>query len=63
MADPPNVLLLVTDNQSADSLGCYGNVEHETPRLDRLAREGVQFLRAFCTSGLCSPTRRRSSPG
>jgi arylsulfatase A-like enzyme len=52
-----NVVLLVTDNQSADSLGCYGNVEHETPRIDRLAREGVQFWRAFCTNGLCSPAR------
>jgi arylsulfatase A-like enzyme len=49
--------MVVTDNQSADSLGCYGNHEHETPRLDRLAREGVLFLRAFCSSGLCSPTR------
>lgn len=54
---PPNVVMLVTDNQSADSLGCYGNVEHETPRIDRLAREGVLFLRAFCTNGTCSPTR------
>lgn len=53
----PNVLMIVTDNQSADSLGCYGNVEHETPRIDRLAREGMLFLRAFCTNGLCSPTR------
>ncbi len=49
--------MLVTDNQSADSLGCYGNVEHETPRMDRLSREGTLFLRAFCTNGLCSPTR------
>jgi arylsulfatase A-like enzyme len=57
MPTPPNVVMLVTDNQSADSLGCYGNTEHETPRLDRLAREGVLFLRAFCTSGMCSPAR------
>jgi arylsulfatase A-like enzyme len=57
MPDLPNVVMLVTDNQSADSLGCYGNTEHETPRLDRLAREGTQFLRAFCTSGMCSPAR------
>jgi arylsulfatase A-like enzyme len=57
MSAPPNVVMLVTDNQSADSLGCYGNDEHETPRMDRLAREGVRFLRAFCTNGLCSPTR------
>jgi arylsulfatase A-like enzyme len=53
----PNVVVVVTDNQSADSLGCYGNTEHETPRLDRLAREGVRFDRAFCTNGLCSPAR------
>jgi arylsulfatase A-like enzyme len=57
VGEKPNVLMLVTDNQSADSLGCYGNQEHETPRLDRLAREGAMFLRAFCTNGLCSPTR------
>lgn len=57
MVVQPNVVMLVTDNQSADSLGCYGNVEHETPHIDRLAREGVRFLRAFCTNGLCSPTR------
>lgn len=55
--DRPNVVMLVTDNQSADSLGCYGNDEHETPRLDLLAREGARFERAFCTNGLCSPTR------
>ena len=52
-----NVVLLVTDNQSADSLGCYGNTDHETPNLDRLARSGAQFWRAFCTNGLCSPAR------
>lgn len=57
MTSLPNVVMLVTDNQSADSLGCYGNVEHETPRIDRLSREGTLFLRAFCTNGLCSPTR------
>lgn len=55
--DRPNVVLLVSDNQTADSLGCYGNTEHETPRLDRIAREGALFLRAFCTNGLCSPAR------
>ena len=54
---PPNIVMLVTDNQSADSLGCYGNVEHETPNIDRLARQGAMFLNTFCTNGLCSPTR------
>lgn len=36
---PANVLMVVTDNQSADSLGCYGSVDHETPHIDRLARD------------------------
>lgn len=57
MPDRPNIVMLVTDNQSADSLGCYGNQDHDTPRIDRLAREGARFLNAFCTNGLCSPTR------
>ena len=53
----PNVLLIVTDNQSPDSLGCYGNDEHDTPHIDQLARDGMRFLNAFCTNGLCSPAR------
>jgi hypothetical protein len=56
----PNVGMLVSDNQSADSLGCYGNTEHETPRIDRLAREGSS------SSGRSAPTvsaRRRVRRG
>jgi len=53
----PNVLFILTDNQTTESLGCYGSKEHETPHIDRLAREGVRFTRAFCANGLCSPTR------
>jgi len=53
----PNILFILTDNQTTESLGCYGSREHQTPHIDRLAREGVRFTRAFCTNGLCSPTR------
>ncbi len=53
----PNILFILTDNQTVESLGCYGSIEHETPHIDRLARESVQFTRAFCTNGLCSPTK------
>ena len=55
--EKPNVLMVLVDNQWAGALGCYGNTEHRTPNLDRLAREGVRYSRAFCTNGLCSPTR------
>ncbi len=53
----PNVLLIMTDNQSASLLGAYGNPVIETPNIDRLANEGVLFERAYATSGVCSPSR------
>lgn len=50
-----NVLLLISDDQGLD-LGCYG-VAVRTPRLDRLAREGTRFTRAFAAVSSCSPSR------
>ena len=52
-----NVLIIMTDNQPADLLGCYGNIEIHTPHLDRLAQQGIQFHNAFCPNGMCSPCR------
>ncbi|HUG93438.1 MAG TPA: sulfatase-like hydrolase/transferase, partial [Planctomycetaceae bacterium] len=54
---PPNVLLIMTDNHGAWTLGCYGNPDIRTPHIDRLAAEGVLFTRAFASNGVCSPTR------
>jgi arylsulfatase A-like enzyme len=54
---PPNVILILTDNQSAQTLGCYGNPDIRTPRIDRLAREGMLFERCFASNAVCSPTR------
>ena len=58
-ADPqrPNVVLIMTDNHSPWTLGCYGNQEIRTPNIDRLSREGFQFNRAFANNAVCSPTR------
>ena len=53
----PNVLLIMTDNHGAWTLGCYGNPDIRTPRIDRLAAEGMLFTRAFASNGVCSPTR------
>ena len=53
----PNIVLIVTDNQSPWTLGCYGNEEIRTPAIDRLAGEGVRLDYAFCTSPVCSPNR------
>ncbi len=56
-ASPPNLLLIVTDNQGPGLLGAYGNSDIRTPNIDRLAAEGLLFEQAYATSGVCSPTR------
>ena len=42
----PNVIFILTDNQGAWTLGCYGNPDIRTPHIDRLAAEGTRFTRA-----------------
>jgi arylsulfatase A-like enzyme len=56
-AGRPNVLLIMTDNHGAWTLGCYGNRDIRTPHIDALARDGVLFTRAMSSNGVCSPTR------
>ncbi len=54
---PPNVLLLFVDNVGYGDLGCYGNRDAITPRIDQLAREGVRCLDFYIGSPSCSPSR------
>jgi arylsulfatase A-like enzyme len=54
---PPNLVLILTDNHGAWTLGCYGNRDVRTPHIDRLAAEGALFTRAFAVNAVCSPTR------
>ena len=53
---PPNIVLIVTDDQGWGDLGVNGNQQLQTPNIDKLARDGVQFSR-FYVSPVCSPTR------
>ena len=53
----PNLVLILTDNHGAWTLGCYGNRDVRTPHIDRLAAEGVRFTRALASNPVCSPTR------
>jgi arylsulfatase A-like enzyme len=57
MANQPNLLFIFTDQQRADTLGCYGNPLVQTPNLDRLAQEGVLFENAYVTQPVCTPSR------
>jgi arylsulfatase A-like enzyme len=53
----PNLVAIVTDDQGRWALGAYGNKEIHTPNLDRIAREGALFTRAFTNTPVCSPSR------
>lgn len=59
----PNVILIFTDNQQAATLGCYGNSEVHTPNIDRLAKEGMLFEKAFCANAFCSACRASALTG
>lgn len=53
----PNILLLLTDQQRWDALGANGNRDIQTPHLDRLAAEGVNFDHCFVQNPVCMPSR------
>jgi arylsulfatase A-like enzyme len=54
---PPNILLIVSDDQGYNDLGCYGSDEVRTPNLDRLAAEGVRLTDFYVTWPACTPSR------
>ncbi|UCD29792.1 MAG: sulfatase-like hydrolase/transferase, partial [Planctomycetota bacterium] len=55
--DRPNILLLYSDQHNAGVMSRAGHADVITPRLDRLASEGVLFNRAYCPDGVCVPSR------
>jgi arylsulfatase A-like enzyme len=55
-ADHPNILFILADDVGREVLGCYGGVSYATPRIDRLAAEGVRFQHAYAMP-MCHPTR------
>lgn len=54
--DRPNILLIFTDDQGVNDIGCYGS-EIPTPNIDRLAKEGVLFENWYSASSICTPSR------
>jgi arylsulfatase A len=54
---PLNFIVMLVDDMGATDLGCTGSKFYKTPHIDRLAREGVMFTRAYSACTVCSPTR------
>lgn len=54
--EPPNVLLIISDDQGWGDYGFMGHPQLKTPNLDRLAAESLTFRRAYVPSSLCSPS-------
>ncbi|KKL27944.1 hypothetical protein LCGC14_2380100, partial [marine sediment metagenome] len=53
----PNFLIVTTDQQRVDSIGCYGSDFVATPCLDGMAADGLRLNRAYCTNPVCTPSR------
>jgi len=53
----PNLVFVFSDQQSWDTLGCYGNTQTHTPNLDQLAAKGVRFASCFSSDPVCAPMR------
>ena len=54
---PPNIILIVTDDQRWDAIGYAGNEIIITPEQDQLAKEGTYFNKAFVTTPICGASR------
>ena len=57
MTKQKNVLIIMSDEQRVDSLGCYGNQQARTPYLDKLAANGARFRHCVTPYPLCCPAR------
>ena len=53
----PNVIIIFADDLGYGDLGCYGSKVNYTPRLDRMASEGMRFTDFYVASSVCSPSR------
>jgi len=53
----PNIIYIMSDDHDADAISAYGSKLIKTPNIDRIAKEGVLFQRAFVGNSICGPAR------
>ena len=56
-AERPNIIFIMSDDHAFHAISAYGSKVNETPHLDRLAKEGMRFDRAFVVNSICTPSR------
>lgn len=56
-AERPNVILIFTDDQGYNDLGCFGSPNIQTPNIDRMATEGMRFTSFYSAASVCTPSR------
>ncbi len=56
-SDPPNIILLFSDDAGYADFGFQGSKEMKTPNLDKLARQGIRFTQGYVTDATCGPSR------
>ncbi len=56
-APRPNILFIFSDDHASQAIGAYGSTVAKTPRIDRLAAEGMRFRHCLCTNSICGPSR------
>ena len=53
----PNFIIIFTDDQGFEDIGCFGSPKIKTPNLDKLASEGRKFTSFYSANSVCSPSR------
>lgn len=56
-AESPNFIIIFTDDQGYEDIGCFGSPKIKTPHLDRMAAEGRKFTSFYSANSVCSPSR------
>lgn len=56
-ARPPNIVIILTDDQGYADVGCFGAKDIRTPNLDRMAREGMRFTDFYVAQAVCTASR------
>jgi len=60
---PPNVVMILADDLGYGDIGCFGAEDIATPRIDRMAQEGMRFTDYYCCAPVCTPARAAMMTG